>query len=203
MTNGHTDMEIFLGPELSEKLAQLYAAMEQEYDRLAQAMDFSCRGCPDNCCDSYFLHYTYAEWAYIWQGLRSLPLETRERIKARAGIHLLEGEKSLAMGERPRQMCPFNEQGSCMLYAHRMIICRLHGVPATLTQPNGRQLDFPGCFRCQELMAGKEEVPFLDRTEFLRDMALIELELRSSQSRTLPKTKLTLAQMIVMGPPCL
>ncbi|PKN45763.1 MAG: hypothetical protein CVU58_08235, partial [Deltaproteobacteria bacterium HGW-Deltaproteobacteria-16] len=52
-----------LQPELAAKIANLYSRMEQAYDLVARQLDFTCDGCPDNCCDSYFLHHTHVEWA--------------------------------------------------------------------------------------------------------------------------------------------
>ncbi len=63
--------ELTLKPELSRKIAEIYQAMAAEYDIVAQQIPLTCEGCPDNCCDSYFQHYTYVEWAYLWEGLPS------------------------------------------------------------------------------------------------------------------------------------
>ena len=193
--------EILLSKESSKKIEKLYAGMEEGYDRLAKTLGFSCQGCPDNCCDSFFLHHTYSEWAYLWAGFRNLPAEAKDRVMERAREYVLKAETALGMGERPRIMCPLNEEGLCVLYKNRMLICRLHGVPAKMRQPDGRTLHFPGCFRCQEL-AGDTDLPTLDRTDFLGQMVSIELELRDTLPGILPKTKMTLAQMIVKGPPC-
>jgi len=192
--------EILLAPASFHKIEKLYAAMQEEYDRLAGTLGFSCLGCPDNCCDSFFLHHTYAEWAYLRAGFSNLPAASRDRVTARAWEYVRRAEAALGMGERPRIMCPLNEEGLCVLYTHRMLICRLHGLPAKMIQPDGRALHFPGCFRCQEL-TGDTDPLALDRTDFLRRMAGIELELRKALPGLLPKTKLTLAQMIVKGPP--
>ena len=60
--------EIVLTPEFAQQVADLYHDMESAYDRTAKSLDFSCSGCPDNCCDSFFLHHTNTEWAYLWHG---------------------------------------------------------------------------------------------------------------------------------------
>jgi len=80
------------------------------------------------------------------------------------------------------------------------MISRLHGVPATFRRPDGRQLDFPGCFRCQE-QSGDSTPKALDRTGFFRRMVNLELELLGSRQPTAPRVKLTITQMIVKGPP--
>lgn len=184
---------------LIKKITPLYDRMAEAYDRVARRLDFSCNGCPDNCCDSYFMHHTYLEWAYLWEGLRSLPQATVQGIEKRSAEYLAEVEASLAEGRRPVVMCPLNESGLCLLYTHRLMICRMHGVPSSLTLPDGRRLAFPGCFRCQEIKP--EVVPTVDRTALYRELAALEAELLGPGKNLRPKVKMTIAQMILQGPP--
>lgn len=193
--------ELLLSPELSCRTAALFVEMEESYNRLAAALDFSCRDCPDNCCDSYFQHHTYLEWAYLWQGARALPQDRLDRILQLAGDHILRSEKALARGEQPREICPLNEAGRCCLYSHRLMICRLHGIPAAMTRPDGQQFNFPGCFRCQELVKQQKKPAVMDRTGYFQRMVELEMALLGDRQRGLPRVKLTLAQMLVMGPP--
>lgn len=190
-----------LDSEFSGKIAALYERMEQAYDQVARRLDFSCTGCPDNCCDSFFLHHTYIEWAYLWQGLNGLPGERREALLGRAARYVAESEAMLARGERPDLMCPLNDEGLCSLYAHRLMICRMHGVPAGLTRPDGKTMRFPGCFRCQELVGDSEEVPTVDRTGLYRELVSLETALLGHKRHIMPRVKLTIAQMLVQGPP--
>lgn len=190
-----------LAPELAEKIAALYARMEQAYDIVAQQLDFSCAGCTDNCCDSYFLHHTYVEWAYLWQGLNALPEARRRLLLERAAGYAAACHEALARDERPQAMCPLNEEGRCSLYQHRLMICRLHGVPSSLTFPNGRVEKFPGCFRCQEIVAGRAAVPTVERAPLLRELAALERELLGEQQASMPRVKKTIADMILLGPP--
>jgi hypothetical protein len=46
-----------------------------------------------------------------------------------------------------------------------------------------------------------EEVPVLDRTHFYRDLAALEMAFVEQKNKALPKVKLTLAEMLVQGPP--
>lgn len=193
--------DLQLAPELADQIVDLYGRMEQRYDEVARALDFSCTGCPDNCCDSFFLHHTYIEWAYLWQGFEALAAEKRVTILGRAAAYVTECENMLARGERPNIMCPLNENGLCTLYAHRLMICRLHGVPSTLTRPDGKQLRFPGCFRCQELVGEDREAPTVDRTDLFRELVELETAFAGHKRRILPKVKLTIAHMLVKGPP--
>ena len=190
-----------LQPELAAKIAELYSRMEQVYDLVAQQLDFTCQGCPDNCCDSYFLHHTYAEWGYLWVGLLELEPEKRAAMESRAADYAAACEKALARGERPQLMCPLNEKGRCSLYLHRLMICRMHGVPSSLTFPNGKVQKFPGCFRCQEIVGDRQAVPSVERASLFRELVALEQELLGEKQGQLPKLKKTIAEMILAGPP--
>jgi hypothetical protein len=195
--------EIELKPEFSRQVAELYRDMEAAYDQTAKALNFSCSGCPDNCCDSYFLHHTYTEWLYLWQGLKALEKSQLQIITEKAKKYVTESETALARGKRPIIMCPLNTDGLCSLYSYRLMICRLHGVPATFTRPDGQKLNFPGCFRCQEQSPADNSVASLDRTQFFRRLVDLEIGLLGQGRMAAPKVKLTIAQMIVKGPPVL
>lgn len=183
-------------PQPMEKLADLFEDIEMAYGTTARLLDFSCQGCPDNCCNSYFRHHTYIEWAYLRQGLSALPAERRDACLSRAGEYILQAEQALAQGERPEIMCPLNDEGRCGLYMHRMLICRLHGVPATMRFPNGQRRAFPGCFRCQEITEGRDNAPAMDRTLFFQRMLLLEKEFTKAAG-SLPRLKMSLAEMLL------
>jgi len=197
--------EIFLPPELSQSICSIYERMEDEYQVIADQIGLTCTGCPDNCCDSYFLHYTYAEWAYLWQGIRRLDDERLDAIMQRATAYVSESRALIAQGQRPALMCPCNENGMCMIYTHRLMICRMHGIPAALTRPDGQLLRFPGCFRCQEIVGEKYETesdaPYMDRTGLFAELAQTEQQLLAGQRHLYPKVKMTIAEMIAQGPP--
>ena len=197
--------ELLLLPELSSEIGALYASMAAVYDEVAEAIPLTCQGCPDNCCDSYFLHYTYSEWAYLWEGIRALDDTRLDRIMQQAKKYVEQSRLLIARGERPQLMCPLNDQGLCGLYAHRLMICRTHGVPATLTRPDGKHLRFPGCFRCQEVVnttfSVETDAPAMDRTLLYQRLAHLETRLLGEKRGLFPKIKLTIAEMIVAGPP--
>lgn len=198
--------EVLLPEPLLAELEDIYDKLQQEYDRVASELNFSCAGCPDNCCDSYFLHHTYAEWAYLWMGFKRLEPERREELVERAKDWLRQCEEAAGRGERPQVMCPLNEQGLCVLYQHRLLVCRTHGVPASLTRPDGHTLRFPGCFRCQEEVdarVAEGKPPQVERTPLLRRFALLENMLLQQRRHLVPKVKMTLAEMLVKGPPTL
>ncbi len=187
--------------EYVKQLAALYQEMEKAYGQVATLLDFSCTDCQDNCCDSYFLHHTNIEWAYLWQGFNELPKVKQKEYRARAKEYMAMSEKALAKEERPSHMCPVNDDGRCGLYSHRLMICRLHGVPASMTSPNGQKHSFPGCFRCQELTQNIANVTTMDRTLFFQKM--VGLEKAFVGKANIPRVKLTLAEMLIKGAPSL
>ena len=197
--------EVLLSEQLSAEVASIYEAMEADYDVVAKALKFSCDGCPDNCCDSYFQHHTYTEWAYLFQGFREATEEQQQSIMERAKQYLLDCAAAEARDERPQVMCPLNEDGRCILYKHRLMVCRTHGVPASMRRPDGQTLNFPGCFRCQEIVKKKfvhdSQAPHMERTPLLQRLVAVERELVGEKIHILPRVKLTIAQMLIKGPP--
>ncbi|SDP75102.1 hypothetical protein [Desulforhopalus singaporensis] len=197
--------ELELSRAFVVELEDIYEKLQQEYEQVAEELDFSCSGCPDNCCDSYFLHHTYAEWAYLWIGVKQLDTAARGRLIERAKKYLSRCEKALAAGERPQVMCPLNEGGLCTLYRYRLLVCRTHGVPAVLKRPDGKRLNFPGCFRCQEIVEARADKGSgaVNRTPMLVRLARLENELLGNKRDSYPRVKMTIAQMLVQGPPTL
>ena len=190
------------------KLASIYDRMVDQYAGAAEAIGLTCEGCTDNCCLSFFQHHTYVEWAYLWEGLNQLPPDRLEEIKARAQDYVDQAQAALSRGERPHVMCPLNldeKQGICGLYDHRLMICRMHGVPNILVKPTGQVVRFPGCYRCQDLTgameAEGETAPEVDRTPLYKELVMLEMQFVGKNLRQFPKVDHTIAEMIVLGPP--
>lgn len=199
--------ELVMPDHLAERMRQLYEQMEADYNTVAKALSFTCGGCPDNCCDSYFQHHAYAEWAYLWRGISQLDVEKQEQLRTRAREYIEACREAEARGERPQVMCPLNEDGLCTLYAHRLLVCRTHGVPARMRRPDGQAIQFPGCFRCQEIVAEREKgglkTPHVERTPLLMELVKVEDELLEHKRHVYPRIKMTIADMILQGPPTL
>ena len=200
-----TALKLELSREMAEQVAAVYEDMEKAYDEVATLLKLSCNGCPDNCCDSYFLHFTYIEWAYLWYGLGKIPVEIQKKIRKRAENYVKECAKYNRQEDRPQILCPLNEEGKCVLYPYRLMVCRTHGVPASMTRPDGRKLSFPGCFVCQRIVEQKypdqRGVPVMERTSLLRRLVLLEQEFLGGRRHVLPKVRMTIADMLVTGPP--
>jgi hypothetical protein len=197
--------ELILPPELATELHEIYRSLQVEYERVAEQLSLTCTDCPDNCCDSWFFHHTYSEWAYLWQGLRQLAQEELARIVWRAEDYIRQSQAQFATGKRPQVLCPLNHGGLCQLYEYRLLVCRMHGVPANLTRPDSHTLRFLGCCRCQEIVrenyACEEEAPAMDRTQLFTQIANLENRLLGGNRQRFPKVKKTIAEMIVLGPP--
>ncbi len=191
--------EIVLSGGLSQRMERLYQEMEDAYDKVGEQLGFSCEGCPDNCCDSYFLHHTYIEWAYLMYGFQLLSPDKQQEILGKAEMYNRACEEATAKEERPQAMCPLNEEGLCTLYKFRLMVCRTHGVPSQMMRPDGKRLSFPGCFRCQEIVTTNP--PHFERTPLLQQLVMCENELMGGKRHLYPKVRLTIAEMLVKGVP--
>lgn len=184
------------------RMANLYERMQNAYQDSAARAGLSCEGCPTNCCTSYFRHHTYVEWAYLWRGLHDLAPARLDHFVRRAEAYLEQARQSMALNALPSAMCPLNENGLCALYLYRLMICRMHGTRNAFTRPDGEVQVFPGCARFSQLpCAASSDCPTLDRTPFYRELAELEMEFHKRAGRPLPRVDITLAEMIVLGPP--
>lgn len=175
-----------------EKLKQLFAKMDAAYDTAAKEHGFVCNGCDENCCKTLFYHHTFLEFFYLVQGLRKLTAETRQALYKRAQKVVLAQSTASAVTVF-RKMCPLNQNGRCQLYAHRPMICRLHGIPYLLGFGQS-QKEGEGCNDFYQQAVKTDSV--LDRTELYQELALLEKKLRVWINDS-SKIRLTIAEMIV------
>jgi Fe-S-cluster containining protein len=185
------------------RLGNLYERMSSAYGETAAKAGLSCEGCQQNCCYSYFQHHTYIEWSYLWRGMNELPQERRDSYLQRAHEAVRQYQHSLSMGLPPSVMCPLNDDGLCGVYKHRLMICRMHGTRNTMLLPNGDRRVFTGCYRFVDNVKDMpdELVPALDRTELYKELVQLEMEFVGAKLRVLPRVNMTLAEMLVQGPP--
>ncbi len=179
-----------------EKMRDLYGRMGRAYDKSALCYDFSCTGCEENCCEERFYHHTLSEFLCLLQGLQTLGQGRRDEIFARARevaelyrMHDMEGQAR-------RIMCPRNSDNLCSLYEHRLMICRLHGVPYKMRRPDGTETQGIGCHRIDwDMSAEKSAECMFDRTDLYREQSGIEIELRQKLGFG-QRIKMTIAEMI-------
>jgi Fe-S-cluster containining protein len=165
--------------DLTGEVMVTMRAMAQAYEEITGHYGFVCRGCEDSCCRTIFYHHTYAEFALLSEGLWSLTTADLATVfeRAQAVEGRLAEDRADATEEPPRAMCPLNRAGRCILYAHRPMICRLHGIPHLLRRPDGRIIEGPGCHRFEALCEGDVEQR-LDRTPHYKRLAQVEQRLR-------------------------
>ena len=182
---------------LLKRLEALFGEMDRAYSDAAGQYGFECNGCKDNCCLTRFYHHTQIEYLYLVEGMRALEPDVRRSARNRAqtvSARMIDADQR---GESLRIMCPLNQNGRCMTYDHRPMICRLHGIPHELHRPGGTVIRNPGCdaFFEQCRNSGTTRYIRFDRTPFYLQMAMIEKELRRETGYA-DKIKLTIAQML-------
>ncbi|NOX32901.1 MAG: hypothetical protein GXP56_04075 [Deltaproteobacteria bacterium] len=177
----------------SDTLASLYGLMDETWDKIASAYNFKCNGCKDNCCKSLFFHHTFIEQAYLLRGFNLLDHGLRKKILDRAKQYCKKIFSQTSGIKSMKIYCPVNENGRCLLYPYRPMICRLHGLPHELNRPGLNTVKRPGCDA--GLFNDKTYIQF-DRTPFYQKMARIEMMFRQDQNKT-GKIKQTIAQILL------
>jgi len=180
--------------DFTDRLKQIYFAMDQAYNTAAGHYGFACAGCRDNCCRTRFYHHTAIEYIYMIEGLNALTLKKQNEVKSRALSVLDETARADDNGEAVRLMCPLNFDELCILYPYRPMICRLHGIPHELQKPGQNPVQGPGCVTFDQ-QCGPSYFKF-DRTPFYRDMAILEGKLRQAIKFD-GKIRMTVAEIII------
>ena len=178
-----------------DRMAAIFLKMDERYDETAGKYGFVCTGCEDSCCRTRFYHHTLIEYFHLKSGLESLNPNDRMMIYSRVLEVNSQWEKHSAPA--PGVMCPLNEAGRCRLYAHRPMICRLHGIPHELNHPIKGRVKGPGCYEFVNQCGGKSYIPF-DRTPLYRELADLEKSFRQETGLSV-KMKMTIAEMLATG----
>jgi Fe-S-cluster containining protein len=175
-----------------EKLKMIYESMDRAYKDAAVFYDFDCRGCQDNCCTTYFFHYTLVEYLYLLRGFWTLEQGMKEEIMKRAMV-MCDPLK------RDNYLCPLNLSGRCLLYPYRAMICRLHGLPFEVERRDGQRDEGPGCAKFEKERRLKG-LPYrrIERTPFYTALANLEREIRA-EIPNFRRFKKTIAEMIRDG----
>jgi len=187
----HREQTVKYQPYL-DRLSAIFRIMDERYDETAGKYGFVCAGCEDSCCQTRFYHHTLIEYFYLKSGFESFNSKDRMMIHSKALEVNFQWETHSAPA--PGVMCPLNEAGRCRLYAHRPMICRLHGIPHELNHPiKGRAIG-PGCHEFVLQCGGKAYFPF-DRTPLYRELADLEKSFRRETGLSI-KMKMTISEML-------
>ena len=169
-----------------DRIALLFADMDEKYLHVSDKYGFHCQGCEDNCCRSTFYHHTVLECLYLLQGFERLGEDLRETVLKQAQIVSLEPSAGL--------FCPLCPEGLCLLYNYRPMICRLHGIAHEVHRPDRTVNYGPGCATFEDVTRGKAYIVF-DRTEFYWALSSLEKEARAALGVS-KKIKMTVSQIL-------
>lgn len=146
---------------VEERYLQIVAAVDVEFSRNRSLHGDKIRcstGCTE-CCHHLF-KITEIEADHIAGGLALLSPETREALMVRAGVYMEARRRLLANEEErsplasagTRLACPALQDGVCLIYEFRPLICHKFGMP--LYNP-----DRPGqIFACELNFKDGEEI---------------------------------------------
>ena len=162
--------------DLREKVDRICREIEAEFGPHLACHD----GC-DGCCRHLSLFPIEA--AALAAALDSLPGKEAERIRDRA------------RGASSGSSCPLLEDGHCLLYSARPIICRTHGLPLITLQKGIRSIDFcPLNFRGISSLPGKAVID-LDRLNTTL-AAINALFVAERHGIAPPKERITIAEAL-------
>jgi Fe-S-cluster containining protein len=108
---------------LVEKVDSLCRGIEKEY-----LENIACRRGCDGCCRH--ISVFPVEAANLALALQRLPQDAREHIRGKS------------RSASPDGLCPLLEDGACLLYSSRPIICRTHGLPILTREFGKPAIDF-------------------------------------------------------------
>ena len=155
-----------------------YQKLIAEVDRRCQRIvsrhgdQIACtKGCPGNCCRIH-LSVCLVEAVSLALALKKLAPEIRQRIRRKA-------RHSNSFGP-----CPLLEEGACLMYDARAVICRTHGLPVRTEYRGHRAIGF-----C--LKNFKHPAPIPD--EDIIDLAKLNRSLAAVNDRFAGKVDLPLA----------
>lgn len=176
--------------ELIPRLEELYRRMDRAYVAIADSVGFSCKECDgERCCTVDLTLHTSVEKQYLKKGLKTLDLSRQREILARCDAMLAAKEEDPYGDAYRNAVCVLNFNGLCILYRYRPMICRVAGIPHSILKPDGKIISREGCSRYQTLIQPAHPELKMDRTEFYREMAAIEISvIRTSGRRTVPGT---------------
>ena len=176
--------------ELVPRLVEIYHRMDDAYSAVAEKVGLTCQGCDGvKCCTVDLTLHTFMEMHYLRRGFDSLDGAAQRTILEHCRT-IVRAKQEDPWGDAYREsVCALNHNGTCMLYAHRPMICRLAGLPHFFVRPDGTKKHSGGCTTFQKKIDTFSPDLEIDRTDFYRDMAALEMEIALDRGqRTAPKT---------------
>jgi Fe-S-cluster containining protein len=165
-----------------------YRALIAKVDRLCaeiiqrHADAVNCRGGCDACC-------------------RHLTLFPVEAVALRLALDTLDHDLKKVIQDRAGKSagdaCPLLDQGLCLMYRHRPIICRTHGMPVLTDRGDGPAVDFcPLNFRGVTRL---ERESIIDLDQLNTALALINrLFVSQCLDTDSPRDRISLAEALLM-----
>jgi Fe-S-cluster containining protein len=172
----------------------------RDYHKLIAAVDRRCRrivrrhrdliactkGCAGNCCRIHISVYPVEALAMAL-ALQKLAPDLRHRIQNKA-------RHTNSFGP-----CPLIEDGACLMYDARAVICRTHGLPMLTEYRGHRAVGY-----CEKNFRNLSPIPaedIIDLSHLNNLLAAVNRGFVSALSHPLPSGKrFTLAQALVMDP---
>lgn len=164
---------------LLEKVDRFSAAIGQRF-----ADHIACRRGCDACCTH--IGVMVVEAIAIAQAVAALPEAERDAIRQRA--------RTMADGDA----CPLLQEGVCLLYHARPVICRSHGLPLLLEEDGTKRLDHcPLNFQGMESLPGEAVLNLEILNQALAGINLLCLRELGEAAASLPE-RLSIAEALLL-----
>jgi uncharacterized protein len=167
--------------QLVVKVDRFAAGVSERY-----AGQLACRRGCDACCTH--IGVSAVEALALARAVSALPREEAEALRKRGALM------------REDAGCPLLEEGVCLLYDVRPIICRTQGLPLLVTEEEGRRVDHcPLNFQEVETISGVAVLDLETLNQALAAINLLCLRELADQGTELPE-RLPLADALRLDP---
>jgi hypothetical protein len=179
---------MFSGENLIPLVRELYRKIDSAYSAVANEIGLTCEDCNGIvCCTVDLTLHTFSEISYLRHGFKMLEPSLQSEILTKSRW-IVDAKSEAPYGDRYRSaVCALNFAGACALYEFRPMICRLAGVPHMFMRPDGSQAQSGGCRKFEETIRGQHPEAKIDRSEFYREMAAMEIEAVRARGRRTEK----------------
>lgn len=153
---------------------QLIAEVDQRCDEIRRRYGphITCKkGCPGNCCQRHITVFAI-EAAALARALLGLSPELINHIQGKA-------RESNCLGP-----CPLLEDGACLMYASRAVICRTHGYPILSEYRGHRSIGF--CHRNFKTLPGISDQPVIELAPLNKRLTALNRRFMADISGRLP-----------------